>query len=92
MLTAIVAVISCTTKDYYRSANRSAKLLMYGSDRIGTIKTSSAGKNSAIMLTVTAADENGNMNLLTTFADGGETKILNRIDDGDSEAIFFKKW
>ena len=87
VLTAIVAVSSCTTEDYYRSANRSAELLMPGSDRIDTIKTGSASKDSTIILTVTAADENGNMNLLTTFADGGKTEILNRMDDGDNEAI-----
>ena len=87
VLTALVAVSSCTTEDYYRSANRSAELLMPGSDRIDTIKTGSASKDSTIILTVTAADENGNMNLLTTFADGGKTEILNRMDDGDNEAI-----
>jgi hypothetical protein len=93
MLIAVYAVSGCTTEDYYRSANKSAELIMLGSDKIDTIKTSAVSKERTKILTVEASDENGNMNLLTTFADGGETQIIGRSDGGDgaTEAIELTK-
>jgi hypothetical protein len=83
ILIAIVAVNGCTTEDYYRSANRSAVLRTSANlDAIDTIKTSAVSHQRTFLLPIEASDENGNMNLLTTFADGGETRIVGGLGDG----------
>jgi hypothetical protein len=83
---------SCTTEDYYRSANRSAELFSsVNLDVVDTIKTSAASRQRTYIFPIQASDENGNMNLLTTFADGGETWILYGLSDGAIEAIELAK-
>jgi hypothetical protein len=92
VMVAIVAMSNCTTEDYYRSANRSAELrTSINLDAIDTIKTSAVSQRRTFLLPVEATDENGNMNLLTTFADGGETRILDGLGEGAIENIELAK-
>jgi hypothetical protein len=89
---AAAAMNSCTTEDYYRSANRSAELrTSINLDAIDTIKTSAVSRQRTFLLPIEATDENGNMNLLTTFADGGETRILDGLGEGATENIELAK-
>jgi hypothetical protein len=91
---AAVNVSGCTNEDYYRSANRSAELNTTANlDKVDTIKTSAVSRQPTFVLPIEASDENGNMNLLTTFADGGETRIIGRSDgdNGATEAIELTK-
>jgi hypothetical protein len=91
-ITAAVAMNSCTTEEYYRSANRSAELrTSINLDAIDTIKTSAVSRQRTFLLPIEATDENGNMNLLTTFADGGETRILDGLGEGATENIELAK-
>jgi hypothetical protein len=92
VVVAIVAMSSCTTEDYYRSANRSSELrTSINLDAIDTIKTSAVSQKRTYILPIEATDENGNINLLTTFADGGETQILGGLGEGAIEAIELAK-
>jgi hypothetical protein len=86
---AVTAVCNCcTTEDYYRSANKNAELFSsINLSAIDTIKTGEKSLQSTYILPIAASDENGNMNLLTTSADGGKTQIIDGLGDGANEAI-----
>jgi hypothetical protein len=92
VIIAAAAMSSCTTEDYYRSANRSPILhTSINLDATDTIKTSGVSQQRTYILPIEAADENGNINLLTTFADGGETRILDGLGEGAIENIELAK-
>jgi hypothetical protein len=88
----VAAMSSCTTEDYYRSAKKSAELrTSINLAATDTIKTSAVSQKRTYILPIEASDENGNINLLTTFADGGETQILGGLGEGAIEAIELAK-
>ncbi|MDR1226819.1 MAG: hypothetical protein LBK47_07985 [Prevotellaceae bacterium] len=80
LLTVLTALLlglaACTTEDYYRNANLSPVLTAnVDLDRIDTIKTGMASQARTFTMSVTATDENKNMNTLLVSASAGNVKI-----------------
>ncbi|GHV64505.1 hypothetical protein FACS1894199_02910 [Bacteroidia bacterium] len=73
----VATVVACTTEDYYRSANESSTLSStVDLNVVDTIKTSAISAQRTYVLPITGEDVNGNMNLLTVSATGGNAVIM----------------
>lgn len=72
----LLCISSCTTEDYYRSANLSPELMASADlDKVDTIKTSAVSSQRNYTMSVTATDENMNMNMLFVSSPTGSVEI-----------------
>jgi len=72
----LLMAVACTTEEYYRNANRAPELTAsVDLDRIDTIKTGAVSSLRTFTMSVTATDENRNMNLLQVITPTGSVRI-----------------